>query len=140
MHLLQKFANYHAPTFPSCHLVPDTPDDQMQLAYDTWGPIFEDTHFEAAFEHHFHLFKKTFPLKNKKIDPTGVIYLGEGKWGATGNRCLQVLGPYNSSGLLETAQDLYHIWIVNITSTSWEYYPINTDGEIFDARTVKQFY
>jgi len=137
---LPKFAHYHAPTICSCYLKDDTPDYQINLAYESWSSIFEENYFEAAFENHFHLFKKSFPIRDKKVDSEGVLYLGEGKWGAYGNHCLDYPEVVNQTGLIEVASDQFHIWILNLTATSWEYYPINENGEVFYNKTSKTYF
>jgi hypothetical protein len=35
----------------------------------------------AAFENHNHAFKRTHPIKASQVDPTGVVYIGDGSWG-----------------------------------------------------------
>lgn len=73
-----KFAIYHVPAYPS---VRDMNLESCSMIRKNWVPIFDKFHLTAAFEHHDHDYKRTFPLTNGKIDPAGVIYLGDGAWG-----------------------------------------------------------
>lgn len=48
-----------------------------------WVPLFEKHGVKISFEHDNHTFKKTHPLRNGKIDPEGILYVGDGSWGVS---------------------------------------------------------
>lgn len=73
-----KFAIYHVPAYPS---VRDMNQESCSTIRKNWVPLFDEFRLTAAFEHHDHDYKRTFPLTGGKIDPQGVIYLGDGAWG-----------------------------------------------------------
>lgn len=76
--MLHLFAAYHVPAYSSVR-----PFNQP-LSVDIrqhWVPLFETGGIQTVFEHHDHAYKRTFPLLNNKIDPHGIIYLGDGAWG-----------------------------------------------------------
>ncbi len=75
---LHRLAAYHVPAYSSVR-----PFDQ-RLSIDIrrfWVPLFEKGGIQTVFEHHDHAYKQTYPLLNNKIDPEGIIYLGDGAWG-----------------------------------------------------------
>lgn len=78
-----RFAIYHEAAYPSFYpyhgLIP-------KKIRTLWTPLFEKYNLLAAFENHNHAFKRTHPIKANQIDPQGVIYLGDGGWGAIPRR------------------------------------------------------
>lgn len=83
-----KFAVYHVPAYPS---VRDMNQEYSTKIRNYWVPLFDKFHLTAAFEHHDHDYKRTHPLKDGKVDPAGVIYLGDGAWGVDHPREVQGL-------------------------------------------------
>ena len=67
------FAVYHVAAYPSHY---DYDGDAPKLLRKNWSPLFEEAHVTAVFENHNHLLKRTKPMN-------GVVYLGDGSWGAT---------------------------------------------------------
>lgn len=77
---LYRFAIYHEGAYPACYSYQETTPKEIRTF---WCPLFDKYKLTAAFENHNHAFKKTYPLKNGEIDSKGVIYFGDGCWGAT---------------------------------------------------------
>jgi len=73
-----KFAVYHVGAFPSVY---DYNAKIPTSVRNLWCPLFEDSGVQVAFENHNHAFKRTFPIKQGKIDASGVTYIGDGCWG-----------------------------------------------------------
>lgn len=73
-----KMVSYHVAAYPSYYTY-DSPS--AQTIRTCWVPLFEKYHEQVAFEYHNHTYKRTHPIKEGKIDPEGVIYLGDGSWG-----------------------------------------------------------
>jgi acid phosphatase type 7 len=73
------FAVYHEAAYPSF-----CPEDTSTLdkIREHWVPLFEKHRVSAVFESHSQAFKRTYPLKDGQIDPTGIAYIGDGSWGA----------------------------------------------------------
>ena len=47
------------------------------------GAFFEKYFVNAVFENHDHAYKRTYPLVDGSKDPLGVVYFGDGSWGAS---------------------------------------------------------
>jgi hypothetical protein len=74
-----RFAVYNESAYPSTD---ETSSSTTQKLRTHWCPLFEQHNLHAVFEHNGRHCKRTFPLKANHIDETGIIYLGEGCWGA----------------------------------------------------------
>lgn len=73
-----KFAVYHVAAYPSIRHFDGGKKEEIR---NHWVPLFEKYGIQFAFEHHDHAYKRTYPLLNGKIDPKGIIYVGDGCWG-----------------------------------------------------------
>jgi len=67
-------ASYHQPAFPAVKTA--------GLARITWVPLFEAYNMDLVLESDGHVIKRTAPIRDESIDPTGVVYIGEGGLGA----------------------------------------------------------
>ncbi|MFQ5655999.1 MAG: purple acid phosphatase family protein [Candidatus Methylomirabilales bacterium] len=116
------FAVYHVPAYPSVR-----PADYRVSATirEHWVPLFEQFGLDVAFEHHDHVYKRTHPIRADKIDPLGVLYLGDGTWGVWPRR------PREAWYLAKTARKRHFI-LVTVDSQSRRFLAIDSDGEIFD--------
>jgi len=47
-----------------------------------WAPLFEKHGVDVVFENDHHVYKRTHRLVGGQPDPAGVLYLGDGAWGA----------------------------------------------------------
>ncbi len=72
------FPIYHIGAYPSYY---PFNNKTSSLLRELWSPLFEKYNVPVAFEHHNHCFKRTHPIKAGQIDPSGVVYLGDGSWG-----------------------------------------------------------
>lgn len=73
-----KMAAYHIGAYPSVYPFTARTSEAIREA---WVTLFERYHLHCAFEHHNHAYKRTFPIKEGRIDPSGVVYMGDGSWG-----------------------------------------------------------
>ena len=73
-----KMAAYHIAAFPSFYSYDKAACVKIR---ENWVPLFEQYGVSVAFEHHNHCYKRTYPIKEEKIDPKGIVYLGDGSWG-----------------------------------------------------------
>ncbi len=94
-----KFALYHVPAYPSVRHFDFYQSSQIRKY---WVPIFENYGLTAAFEHHDHAYKRTFPILNGKVEKNGVVYLGDGGWGIAEPR--QPKAPSQTWYLAKTSQ------------------------------------
>jgi hypothetical protein len=74
-----RFAVYHEAAYPSHYPYQGIIPKKIRTH---WAPLFDKYELLAAFENHNHAYKRTHPVKANQIDPAGVIYIGDGGWGA----------------------------------------------------------
>lgn len=79
---LNKIAAYHTALYPS---IPRALTWNSQLLINQWQPIFDQYNLTLGLEHHFHVFKRTFPIKGNQVVDKGTIYLGDGSFGVDPN-------------------------------------------------------
>jgi hypothetical protein len=72
------FPVYHVTAYPSLRAYGDKTQTRVR---EHWVPLFEAHNVKVAFEHHDHLYKRTEPIRNGKVDPSGVVYIGDGSFG-----------------------------------------------------------
>lgn len=82
-HVPYRFAVYHEAGYPSYYPYYGTIPKKIRKY---WAPLFEKYHLTAAFENHNQAYKRTHPIKANQVDADGVIYIGDGSWGATPRR------------------------------------------------------
>ena len=102
------FPIYHVPAYPSVR----NPNDPVNIAVRThWLPLFEKSGVKLAFEHHDHAFKVTYPIKDGRRDPDGIVFLGDGAWGVPPRT--EVRKP-DEIWYLQDARAVNHIHVVTI--------------------------
>ncbi|MEZ5330006.1 MAG: metallophosphoesterase family protein [Verrucomicrobiales bacterium] len=70
------FTCHHRPTYGT--LVKEDEKDVREH----WVPLFEKYGVDVAFENDHHVYKRTLPIMEDKIDYiNGVVYMGDGAWG-----------------------------------------------------------
>ncbi len=77
---LWKIPVYHIAAYPSVYH-PNNRESQKIRSF--WSPLFERYGVRVAFESHNHAFKRTCPIADEKIALHGVVYIGDGGWGAS---------------------------------------------------------
>lgn len=96
-----------------------------------WLPVFDKYHLTAAFEHHDHALKRTFPLFKDSIHPKGSVYLGDGGWGCQ----LQypAIQAYFRPYFAKTMSKVHFFWDVFIfDNKSIQYRALSKRGEVYD--------
>lgn len=73
------FPVYHVPGYPSVRSFDASNSAQVR---EHWAPLFEDAGVRVAFENHDHAYKRTPPVRAGQRDTSGVVYIGDGAWGA----------------------------------------------------------
>lgn len=127
-HIPHRFAVYHVPAYPS---VRGFQNKQSVLIRRFWVPLFEKWGVQAAFEHHDHAYKRTFPMLKNRIHPQGVVYLGDGGWGVEKPRRMRSRKPY-----LAKFAAARHFISVSITPYKQQFKSINDQGQIIDDWSV----
>lgn len=128
-HFPNKFALYHVGAYPSVRPFNGTVHQQIR---NSWVPIFERFGLHTAFENHDHAYKRTHPLRNGKIDPTGVLYMGDGAWGIAVPRIPAT--PAKRRYLAKTAS-LQHVLLVTLNEKERHYRAIDVSGNTIDEYT-----
>jgi hypothetical protein len=70
---------YHTPAYPSVQAWDYPPSVAVRRH---WAPLFEKFGVDLAFEHNDHTYKRTVPIAGEHPDPRGIVYVGDGGWGA----------------------------------------------------------
>ncbi|HEY9228475.1 MAG TPA: metallophosphoesterase family protein [Gemmatimonadaceae bacterium] len=73
------FPTYHVPGYPSVRSFDGSSSEQVR---EQWAPLFERAGVRIAFENHDHAYKRTPAIRGGRRDSTGVVYIGDGSWGA----------------------------------------------------------
>lgn len=75
-----KMVQYHVAAWPS---VRDFDGSIPKKIREHWIPLLERHNVDIVIEAHDHAYKKTVPIRdNRRNDENGIIYLGDGGWGA----------------------------------------------------------
>lgn len=119
-----RLALYHVPLYPS---VRPFDDEASAEGRAQWAPLFDRFELAAAFEHHDHALKRTFPLKRGRIvEEGGTLYLGDGAFGRPTREPAARL-PY-----VEKVAPAQHAWVVDVTPKALRFRAIGPTGEVLD--------
>ncbi len=121
-----KMAAYHIAGYPSVY--PYRGGGAKKIR-SQWSPLFERYHLNVAFEHHNHAYKRTFPLKDGKIDPEGVIYMGDGSWGVSPRKPKKLW-------YLSKAAQTNAVCLVTLNAEKSSVEALNLKGEVIDSVTT----
>jgi hypothetical protein len=120
------FACYHRPAYGT--LVKEDDKDVREH----WVPLFEKYGVDCAFENDHHVYKRTLPIKEDKIDYAhGVLYMGDGSWGVDVRKIdwkKMQKRPYIHRG-----EDFNHLIKVTMTPELQLYEAFHKDGRRFDS-------
>lgn len=121
---------YHKPAYPSHRVQPGGKRQQVwsEQVLKYWVPLFEKFNVRVALENDDHTYKRTYPLRNDKIDPSGIVYIGDGSWGV-GKR--EPKTPEEVWYLQKSAQENSAI-IVTLHGPFQHFIMINDEGDIID--------
>ena len=121
-----RFALYHVPCYPSYPGAFSGPNAVGGRKH--WVPLFDRYNLKAAFENHYHTFKRTKPLRNNKVDPKGTVYLGDGCWGRPPRKVKTRKDWYD-----EKLASRRHVWLVDVEGDSVRYRAMDPRGRVFDS-------
>lgn len=128
-HFTHRFAVYHIPAYP-CYYAMD--NERSLLIREQWIKLFERYRLHAVFEHHDHLYKRTFPLMGGQKHDDGVVYLGNGAFGSEPRYPQPNLPP-----IFAAVQPMTHFIKVRLTNNERTYTAISDYGLPFDLFTQK---
>jgi len=121
-----KLAQYHRPLYPAVK--------SPATAKKFWAPLFDEYGLDLACEADGHNIKRTPPIRDDKIHPDGVVYIGEGGLGV-GQRSPKTDRWYLKSP--GTAGKGHHIMLIDFKRTSLRIRTILLSGKLFDDYTMK---
>ncbi|MFN4174793.1 MAG: metallophosphoesterase, partial [Parachlamydiaceae bacterium] len=121
-----KFASYHVPAYPSHR---NFTNEISRLVRKHFVPLFEEAKLTAAFEHHDHLYKRTFPILQDAPHKDGVVYVGDGAWGIKKPR------EPKKTWYLEKAMAARHVILIDVDNEKAVFRAIDSKGEVIDSFT-----
>lgn len=125
-HFPYRFAVYHEAAYPSFYPYHGSTPKKIRTY---WCPLFEKYRLSLAFENHNHTFKRTHRLKGNRIDAEGILYLGDGCWGARPRKT-------NDMWYLEKRARKNNIYVVDLTAREAKVEAIDLFGEVLDSTTL----
>ncbi len=117
----------HVPSYPSYRAFETT----GQHSRENWVPLFERHNVDIVLEHHDHTFKRTHPLKDGRIDKEGLVFLGDGSWGA-----LRSLRDVESRPYLAAAASNYHVTLHRLEGAQRFHMALTDQGRVVDICTT----
>lgn len=121
---IHRLALYHVPAYPS---VRSFRNKESLAIRHSWVPLFEKGGIQTAFEHHDHAYKRTYLLLKDRIDPQGILYIGDGCWGVEKPRILRSRYFY-----LAKFAPLRHFIKVILTPDAQIFTSISDQGKVID--------
>jgi hypothetical protein len=118
-------AQYHRPAYPAVK--------EPGTALQHWVPLFEEYNLDMACEADGHNIKRTPPIRDNKVDPTGVTYIGEGGFG------VKQRSPDMSRWFLQPpgkAGQGHHVQLLDFHPDRLEYRVILLSGRVFDEHVL----
>ena len=127
-----KFALYHTPLYPSVRNFNNPASKKLR---NEWEPLFSEYHVDVAFENHDHSYKRSHPILNGNVVPTGhggTVYLGDGAFGVTPRKP----APIHQRDYLVDAQSESFFFAVTLTARNVSIQAINPRNVIFDSHII----
>ena len=125
------FPVYHVPGYPSVRAFTGP---TSVLVREHWVPLFEQFGVRVAFENHDHAYKRTTPIRAGRRDSTGVVYIGDGAWGAAP----RPIGREHTepAWYLEAARSTKHGIFVTLDERTARFEMVDTAGVRFDTHSA----
>ena len=123
--ILHRIAIYHVPAYPNVRPYRNSHSSAVRRHF---VPVFDTYHLHLAFENHDHSYKRTYPLTSDQIDPYGVVYIGNGPWGAKP----RIPKKPEFTTYLEKCVQARQICAVTLSSTQRDVTAITYDGKVID--------
>ena len=120
------FAQYHRPAFPAVK------NPWTNLTH--WVPLFEEHNVDLVCEGDGHNIKRTPPIRDQRIDPTGVVYIGEGGLG------VEQRSPKEGRWYLQEPHAKlgqgHHVQVLTFDREVLIYRVVLLGGEVFDEHKL----
>ena len=126
------FPVYHVPGYPSVRAFAAGNSTEIRTQ---WAPLFERSGVRVAFENHDHAYKRTFPMRAGQRDSTGVVYVGDGAWGAVP----RPIGREHTEPVsyLAKARSVNHGIFVTLDRRAARMEMVDTSRVVFDTLVVR---
>jgi acid phosphatase type 7 len=121
------FPTYHVPAYPS---VRNPEGSGHQRVREHWVPLFERHGLRLVFEAHDHAYKRTHPIREGRVHPGGVVYVGDGAWGVS----TREIGRSHREGMwyLDQGHADRHFILVTLHGPHQHLLVVNEDGRVID--------
>ena len=123
---------YHVPGYPSVRSFDGANSAQVR---QHWAPLFDDAGVRLAFENHDHAYKRTLPIRGGQRDSAGVVYIGDGAWGA-GPRPIGRDQKGQPAWYLDKTASVNHGILVTLERTGARLEVIDSTGAMLDSLRV----
>lgn len=120
------FAAYHVPAYPSHRPYDGEGPGKIR---EHWVPVMERFPLAAVLEHHDHTYKRTHPLRGGKVDPAGLVFIGDGAWGA-GPRTVK--SP-DELWYLKTSAPRLHCIVTTLEGGKRTHTAVEPNGNVLDT-------
>lgn len=117
---------YHIPAYPS---VRDFNSSRSEAIRKNWLPLFEKHRVKLAFENHDHAYKRTFPIRQNRVDENGIVFVGDGAWGVN----VRNVHPVPATWYLTKAAEDRHFILLTLQGKHQQLTVINEKGQIIDS-------
>ena len=121
-----RMAAYHVPIYPA------TKTHTQKDAQNTFAPIFEKYNLDLGLEADGHCIKRTVPIRDDKQADDGVVYLGEGGYGAPQKSPGRSLWFVQKPGFASMGE---HYMSLSFTKGAIEYFTMSLAKGKVDAAT-----
>ncbi|WP_437206970.1 fibronectin type III domain-containing protein [Planctomicrobium sp. SH664] len=119
----------HVPSYPSYRSFEKSGVESREH----WVPLFEKFNVDVVLEHHDHTFKRTHPLKDGLIDKNGLVFLGDGSWGA-----LRSLHDVEPRPYMASTSSNYHVTLHRIEGDRRFHIAMTHSGRLVDICTTQK--
>ncbi len=124
--------NYHKPSYPANK---DPEDYRFKRVREAWVPLFEKYNIDLAIESDGHTLKRTVPIRDGKMHPEGITYIGEGGLGAPLREPDSTRWYIQKPGFAARA---YHIWKISVKPESIIVEAIDLNENVIDSHLIKR--
>ena len=107
----------------------------MPAQKEVFVPLFEKHNVDVVLEADGHTIKRTVPIRNDQIDPTGVTYIGEGGLGV-GQREPKTDRWYTNPKQGAYIGNGHHVMLLTLKTEQMEIKTIKLSGEVVDTHTI----
>ena len=115
-------AQYHRPAFPAVKI----PSGALQH----WVPLFEQYNVDLVCEADGHCIKRTPPIRDNRVDESGVVYIGEGGFGVPQRTPKRGRWYLNPPGMTSAG---HHVTVLAFSSERLEGKVVGLEGQVLDT-------